>query len=82
MAMFSFFFSKFSSFFLHSHKNKSMNHESCRFTSVSIDNNTVMVPNDFNNPIYHTDKDYEEDCELPEELARLLWQESKVIQPH
>lgn len=55
-----------------------MNHESCRFASVSIDNDTAMVPYDFDNPIYHTN----EDCELPEELAKLLRQESKVIQPH
>lgn len=41
-----------------------------------------MVPYDFDNPINHADKDCEEDCELPEELARLLKQESKVIQPH
>lgn len=41
-----------------------------------------MVPYDFDNPIFHADKDCEEDCELPEELARLLQQESKVIQPY
>lgn len=41
-----------------------------------------MVPYDFNNPTNHSDKDCDEDCELPEELARLLKKESKVIQPH
>lgn len=35
----------------------------------------------FDNPIYHADEDCEKDCELPEELARLLKQESRVIQP-
>lgn len=59
-----------------------MSHESCRFPSISTDNGIVMVPNDFDNPIFHADENYEEDCELPEELARLLRQESKVIQPH
>lgn len=48
------------------------------YTSDSIDNNTAMVYYDFDNPIYHAD----EDCELHEDLARLLQHESKVIQPH
>lgn len=59
-----------------------MNHESSRFASVSINNDTTMVPYDFDNPIYHAYKDCEEDCELPEELARLLRFEPKVIQLH
>lgn len=41
-----------------------------------------MVSYDFDNPINHTDKDCQDDCELYEELAQLLNQESKVIQPH
>lgn len=41
-----------------------------------------MAHYDFENPIYHADEDCEEDCELPEELARLLKQESKFIQPY
>lgn len=41
-----------------------------------------MVPYDFDNLINHVDEDCDEDCELPEELARLLKQESNVIQPH
>lgn len=80
--MFSCFFSKFSSFFSILIKNKSMNHKLCRFFLLSTDNDTAMIPYDFDNLIYHTDEDCEEDCELPEELARLLRQESKVIQPH
>lgn len=47
-----------------------------------MDNGTAMVPYGFNNPVFHANEDGEEDCELPEELARLLRQESKVIQPH
>lgn len=41
-----------------------------------------MVRYDFDNPIYHAAEDCEEDSELPEELARLLQQESTIIQPH
>src|SRR3954464_4562002 len=37
---------------------------------------------DFDNPIYTAKEGDEEDCELPDELARLLKQEEKVIEPH
>ena len=47
-----------------------------------IDNNLVTPSYDFDNPIYHAEEEGEEDCELPEELARWLKQEEKVIQPH
>ena len=59
-----------------------MNPKSCKFPSITTNNDTAMVPYDFDNLINHADKDCEEDCELPKELARLLRQESKVIQPH
>lgn len=59
-----------------------MNHNSCITVSDSIDNNTAMAHYEFENLIYHTDKDREENCELPKELAGLLQQESRVIQPH
>ena len=49
---------------------------------ISTNNDSVMVPYDFDNPINHVNKDGEEDCEIPKELARLLKQESKVIQTH
>lgn len=55
-----------------------MNHESCRLPLISTNNDSTMVPYDFDNLINHVD----EDCELPKELARLLKQESKVIQLH
>lgn len=54
----------------------------CRFPPITTNNDNVMVPYDFINPINHADEDCEEDCELPKELARLLRQESKVIQLH
>jgi hypothetical protein len=41
-----------------------------------------MVQHDFDCPIYQAEDEVGEDCELPEELARLLRQEEKVIQPH
>lgn len=52
-----------------------MNLESCRPPLISINNDVAMVPYDYDNPINHADKDCEEDCELPEELDRLLKQE-------
>lgn len=39
-----------------------------------------MAHYDIENPIYHAEEDCEEDCELLEELARLLQQESRVNQ--
>lgn len=53
-----------------------------KFSSDPIDNGTAMAHYVFDNSTYHIDEDCEEDCELPEDLARLLRQESKVIQPH
>ncbi|KAI5439145.1 hypothetical protein KIW84_024788 [Lathyrus oleraceus] len=61
-----------------------MNQHSCRcdFSPDLIDNNPVTPLYDFDNPIYLAEEEDEEDCELPGELARLLKQEEKVIQPH
>lgn len=59
-----------------------MNPKLCKLPSATTNNSSVMVTYDFDNPINHSDKDCDEDCELPRELARLLKQESKVIQPH
>ena len=59
-----------------------MNPKSCRSPSVTTNNSSAIVPYDFDNSINHADKDCDEDYELPEELARLLKKESKVIQPH
>ena len=60
-----------------------MNHHSCRIAPLEpINNDPAMAHYDFDNPIYHAEEESEEDCELPEELARLLKQEERVIQPH
>ncbi|KAI5399045.1 hypothetical protein KIW84_064422 [Lathyrus oleraceus] len=47
-----------------------------------IDNGSAMARFDFENPIFQAEEEDDEDCELPEELARLLKQEERVIQPH
>jgi hypothetical protein len=45
-----------------------------------IDNNPDTPLYDFDNPIYHAKEEGAEDCDLLE-LAKLLRQEEKVIQP-
>ncbi|KAI5391824.1 hypothetical protein KIW84_076574 [Lathyrus oleraceus] len=47
-----------------------------------IDNGSAMARFDFENPIFQAEEEDDEDCELPEELTRLLKQEERVIQPH
>ncbi|KAI5437377.1 hypothetical protein KIW84_023474 [Lathyrus oleraceus] len=42
-------------------------------------NDTAMAKYDFNNPIYQAEEGVKEDCEFPEELARLLKQEDRAI---
>lgn len=41
-----------------------------------------MVPYDFDCPINQVREEGEKDYKLPEDLAKLLKQESKIIQPH
>ena len=47
-----------------------------------VDDDSAVAHYDFDEPIYQAEEEAEEDCELPEELARMLRQEEKVIQPH
>ena len=56
----------------------------CRFTSTldPIDNSSAIASYDFENPIYQEEDEGEKDCEIPGELARLLVQEEKAIEPH
>ena len=56
----------------------------CRSTSTPdlINNNSAIAIYDFEHPIYQAKDEGEEDCEIPGELARLLMQEEKSIQPH
>ena len=45
-------------------------------------NDTVMAFCDSEDLIYQAEDEGEEDCEVPGELARLLHQEERHIQPH
>src|SRR3954469_13388651 len=56
----------------------------CRFISTldPIDNDYAIAKYDFENPIYQAEDEGEEGFEVPRELARLLEQEEKTIQPH
>src|SRR3954468_12363172 len=57
-------------------------HNKCIFTFTLVDNDSAIASHDFETPIYQTEDESEEDCEVPRELARLLEQEEKTIQPH
>ena len=56
----------------------------CRSISTldSIDNNSATASYDFKNPINQAENEGEDDCEVPGELARLLQQEERAIQPY
>ncbi|XP_058729317.1 uncharacterized protein LOC131601500 isoform X2 [Vicia villosa] len=57
--------------------------QECSTTTDSIGNSSAIAYYDFDNPIYQAEEEAYEDCDLPDELARLLKQEEKkVIQPH
>ena len=45
-------------------------------------NDTAMAFHDSEDLIYQAEDEGEEDCEVPGELARLLQQEERTIQPH
>ena len=50
--------------------------------SGPVDNNSAITSYDFENTIYQAEDKGEEDYQIPGELARLLIQEEKAIQPH
>ena len=56
----------------------------CRSTSTldPIANNSTIFDYDFECPIDQDEDESEKDCDIPGELARLLLQEEKAIQPH
>ena len=64
--------------YLHTHTH------SYRFQSTLdlTDNNSATASYDFENPINLAEEKGEDDCEVPGELARLLLQEERAIQPH
>ena len=45
-------------------------------------NDSATASYDFENPINLAEDEVEDDCEVPSELARLLLQEERDIQPH
>ena len=47
-----------------------------------ISNDFTIADYDFECPVNQAGDEGGEDCEIPEELARLLLQEEKSIQPH
>src|ERR1051325_6324517 len=47
-----------------------------------FDNNSAITLYDFDNPINQAEEEGEKDCEFLKEIARMLEQEEKVIQPH
>ena len=56
----------------------------CRSISTldPIDNSYAISSYDFKNPINQAEDEGEDDCEVPGELARLLQQEERAIEPH
>ena len=47
-----------------------------------IDNSSTTASYDFENLINQAEDEGKDDCEVPGELARLLQQEERAIQPH
>ena len=74
------------SFPLHNFQNSCIytHTHSYRFQSTLdlTDNNSATANYDFENPINLAEDEGEDDCEVPGELARLLLQEERAIQPH
>ena len=61
-------------YFTHTHIYKSTS------TLDPTDNDSATVSYDFESPINQAKDEGEDDCEVPEELARLLLQEERAIQ--
>ncbi|PNX59733.1 gag/pol polyprotein, partial [Trifolium pratense] len=59
-----------------------MKTSSCRSIEIPVETYPASFPFDFEHPVNQAEGVDEDDCELPEGLARLLKQEEKAIQPH
>ena len=68
----------------HTHTHTHTHTPSCRSSSTLdlIANYSTISDYDFECPINQAEDEGEEDCEIPVELAILLLQEEKAIQPH
>ena len=64
------------SYFTHTHIYRSTS------TMDPTDNDFATARYDFESPINQAEDEGEDDCEVPGELARLLLQEERAIQPH
>ena len=64
------------SYFTHTHIYRSTS------TLDLTGNDSATSSYDFENPINLAEDESEDDCEVPGELARLLLQEERAIQPH
>ena len=64
------------SYFTHTHVYRSAS------TLDLTGNDSATASYDFENPINLAEDEGEDDCEVPGELARLLLQEERAIQPH
>lgn len=56
--------------------------KSCKIINEPVELNNTTSPYNFELPINQDKEKCEDNCDLPEELARLLEHEPKVIQPH
>ena len=74
--MFFFYFILQNSYFTHTHIYRSES------TLDPTDNDSATAGYDFESPINLSKDEGEDDCEVPGELARLLLQEERAIQPH
>lgn len=54
----------------------------CRIINKPVEPNDPTTSYNFDFLIYQVEEDVEEDCDTPDELARLLEHESKDHQPH
>ena len=53
----------------------------CKIIDKSVESNDSSPSHTFEFPIYQAEEEGEEDCDIPDELARLLEHESKALQP-
>lgn len=61
---------------------KSNHSKTCRIINKPIEFDEPTTSYNFELPIYQAKEDSEEDCDISEEMARLLEHESKALQPH
>lgn len=70
--------------FLHFHFHflKKSSLKTYRISNEPVESSNLMIPYNFELPIYQDEEEGEDDFDLHDELSRLLEHESKSIQPH